>query len=59
MFDKAVAIEAGGYMHSSLGEDMELIIRMRKVMYDRKQKFRITYIPESLCWTEVPPNLII
>ncbi len=59
MFDKEIAIEAGGYMHTSLGEDMELIIRMRKVMYDRKQKFRITYIPESLCWTEVPPNLKI
>ncbi len=59
MFDKEVAIEAGGYMHNSLGEDMELIIRMRKVMYERKQKFRITYIPESLCWTEVPPNLKI
>ena len=28
-------------------------------MYDKKQKFRITYIPESLCWTEVPPNLKI
>ncbi len=59
MFDKKVAIEAGGYMHTSLGEDMELIIRMRKVMYDKKEKFKITYIPESLCWTEVPPNLKI
>lgn len=59
MFDKEVAIEAGGYMHTSLGEDMELIIRMRKVMYDKKEKFKISYIPESLCWTEVPPNLKI
>lgn len=59
MFDKEVAIEAGGYMHTSLGEDMELIIRMRKVMYDKKKKFKITYIPESLCWTEVPPDLKI
>jgi cellulose synthase/poly-beta-1,6-N-acetylglucosamine synthase-like glycosyltransferase len=54
-----VAIEAGGYMHTSLGEDMELIIRMRKVMYDKKEKFKISYIPESLCWTEVPPDLKI
>ncbi len=59
MFDKEIAIEAGGYMHTSLGEDMELIIRMRKVMHDKKEKFKITYIPESLCWTEVPPNLKI
>lgn len=54
MFDREIAIEAGGYWHRSLGEDMELITRMRKVMYERKEKFKILYIPESLCWTEVP-----
>ncbi|MCQ0111978.1 Glycosyltransferase, catalytic subunit of cellulose synthase and poly-beta-1,6-N-acetylglucosamine synthase [Zhouia amylolytica] len=54
MFDKEVAIAAGGYWHKSLGEDMELVTRMRKYMYDTKQKFLIKYIPESLCWTEVP-----
>lgn len=54
MFDKEIAIKAGGYWHKSLGEDMELITRMRKYMYDNNQKFLIKYIPESLCWTEVP-----
>lgn len=54
MFDKEVAIAAGGYWHKSLGEDMELITRMRKHMYDNNLEFAIKYIPESLCWTEVP-----
>ena len=27
---------------------------MRKYMYDNKLPFAIKYIPESLCWTEVP-----
>jgi len=54
MFDKEVAVAAGGYFHKSLGEDMELITRMRKYMYDNKLPFSIQYIPESLCWTEVP-----
>jgi cellulose synthase/poly-beta-1,6-N-acetylglucosamine synthase-like glycosyltransferase len=54
MFDKEIVIAAGGYWHKSLGEDMELITRMRKYMYDRKLPFLIKYIPESLCWTEVP-----
>ncbi|RZS98069.1 glycosyltransferase family 2 protein [Cecembia calidifontis] len=57
MFDKEIAIEAGGYWAKSLGEDIELITRMRKVMSRRKEKFRIVYIPESLCWTEVPASL--
>ena len=54
MFDKEIAIAAGGYWHKSLGEDMELITRMRKYMYDNNLQFAIKYIPESLCWTEVP-----
>lgn len=56
MFDKEIVIKAGGYWHKSLGEDMELIIRMRKYMYENKLPFLIKYIPESLCWTEVPGN---
>jgi cellulose synthase/poly-beta-1,6-N-acetylglucosamine synthase-like glycosyltransferase len=57
MFDKEIAIKAGGYFHKSFGEDMELITRMRRVMYEGKEKFEIKYIPESLCWTEVPTSL--
>lgn len=59
MFDKEIVINAGGYWHKSLGEDMELVIRMRKYMYDNKLPFLIQYIPESLCWTEVPGNKTI
>lgn len=57
MFDKETAIEAGGYWHKSLGEDMDLITRMRKLMHEKKEKFLIIYIPESLCWTEVPASM--
>lgn len=59
MFDKETVIEAGGYWHKSLGEDMDLITRMRKLMHEKKEKFLIIYIPESLCWTEVPDSLSI
>ncbi|MBK0370016.1 glycosyltransferase family 2 protein [Flavobacterium agrisoli] len=59
MFDKEIAVKSGGYWHKSLGEDMELITRMRKYMYDSNQKFLIRYIPESLCWTEVPSTKTI
>jgi cellulose synthase/poly-beta-1,6-N-acetylglucosamine synthase-like glycosyltransferase len=38
---------------------MELITRMRKLMHKKKEKFLIIYIPESLCWTEVPASMTI
>lgn len=56
MFDKTLVIEVGGYKKESLGEDMELITRMRKYMHLKKEKFSIKYIPESLCWTEGPSD---
>jgi cellulose synthase/poly-beta-1,6-N-acetylglucosamine synthase-like glycosyltransferase len=56
MFDKETVIEAGGYWHQSLGEDIELITRIRKLMHKKKRPFN-NYIPESLCWTEVPNTL--
>lgn len=54
MFDREIVIKVGGYWHKSLGEDMDLISRMRQYMHEQKEKFKILYIPETLCWTEVP-----
>lgn len=59
MFDKEVAINAGGYDGKSHAEDMDMVTRMRKYMYDNKLDNRIDYIPLSCCWTEGPPNLKI
>jgi len=59
MFDRAVVIECGGYESNLVGEDMELIVRMRRFMADNKQNYRVVYIPDPLCWTEVPSNLKI
>ncbi|MCG2611874.1 glycosyltransferase [Flavobacterium sp. SM15] len=57
MFDKETVIKVGGYWHKSLGEDIELITRMRKYMHQKKEHFLIKYIPETLCWTEVPSTM--
>lgn len=54
IFNKDIAIKAGGYDHNTVGEDMELIVRMRRYMIERKQKYRVEFIPDPLCWTEAP-----
>jgi len=54
MFDKKTAIEAGGYNTQTVGEDMELLVRMRKMMLLRKEPYSVGFIPDPLCWTEVP-----
>ena len=54
MFDKQIAIEAGGYNHNTVGEDMELLVRMRRMMREKKIPYKVGFVPDPLCWTEVP-----
>lgn len=56
MFDKEILIKAGGYDTNEIGEDMELVVRMRRYMAEQKEKYVVTYIPDPLCWTEVPSD---
>jgi cellulose synthase/poly-beta-1,6-N-acetylglucosamine synthase-like glycosyltransferase len=56
LFDKKIAIEVGGYDTNTVGEDMEIVVRMRRYMRDGKQKYKVAYIPDPLCWTEAPDN---
>ncbi len=58
-FDKEIAIKSGGYNHKTVGEDMELVVRMRRYMEEKGEDYVITYIPDPLCWTEVPSTYTI
>jgi len=54
MFDKQIVIEAGGYNTNTVGEDMELLVRMRRMMQERGVPYTVGFVPDPLCWTEVP-----
>ncbi len=59
LFDRSIAIAAGGYDKTSFAEDMDLITRMVGYMCDFSRPYRIVQIPETCCWTEGPPTLTI
>jgi len=55
LFDRKRVIKVGGYDKTSVGEDLELVVRLRRYMHEvEKQKYRVAFIPDPLCWTEVP-----
>jgi len=56
MFEKKSAIAVGGYDTNTVGEDMEIIVRMRRHMEEQKVNYKVAYIPDPLCWTEAPDN---
>src|SRR4051812_42214067 len=57
LFDKRTAVQAGGYATDTVGEDMELVVRMHRYLHDKKQRYRIGFVPDPICWTEVPESL--
>jgi len=58
MFKKELVIRVGGYDRNTVGEDMELVVRMRTYMHDHKLgKYVVSFIPDPLCWTEVPDTV--
>lgn len=56
MFERALLVEVGGYDTTTVGEDMELVVRMRRLLYEQKIPHKVSFIPEPLCWTEVPED---
>ena len=59
MFDKEIAIKAGGYNPATVGEDMELVVRMRRYMIENKLQYSVFYIPDPICWTEAPEDFAV
>lgn len=57
MFDKEIVVKCGGYNHKTVGEDMELLVRMRRYMIEKGRKYDVCFIPDPLCWTEVPESI--
>lgn len=59
VFSKEIVIGAGGYRTGTVGEDMELVVRMHKYALDKKMDYRVAFLPHPVCWTEVPDSLKI
>ncbi len=57
IFRKDVVMEAGGYRRDCIGEDMELVVRLRRHAIENKLPHRIQFVPDPICWAEVPEDL--
>ena len=58
-FVKETVIDIGGFKTGSIGEDMEIIVRMHKELRKKNPKMKITFVPDPVCWTEAPENFKI
>jgi cellulose synthase/poly-beta-1,6-N-acetylglucosamine synthase-like glycosyltransferase len=54
LFRRDVVIEVGGFGTWTVGEDMELVMRMHDAWRRKGERYRIVFVPDPVCWTEVP-----
>ncbi len=57
LFRRNVVIEAGGYRTDTVGEDMELVVRLHRQHRLARKPYRIVFVPDPICWTEAPESL--
>ncbi|HVD33346.1 MAG TPA: glycosyltransferase family 2 protein, partial [Gemmatimonadales bacterium] len=44
LFDKRAVVQAGGYATDTVGEDIELVVRLHRHLHDRRQPYRIGFV---------------
>lgn len=57
VFYKEHVVAVGGYRTDTVGEDMDLVVRLHRKLRREKRPYRITFVPDPICWTEVPSDL--
>ena len=57
VFRKEAVVAAGGYRHDTVGEDMELVVRLHRLHRLSRRPYRIAFLPDPICWTEAPESL--
>lgn len=57
LFRKDMVVAVGGYDADTLGEDMELVVKLHVFCRNNNRKYSIRYEPNAICWSQVPSSL--
>ncbi|MEN9544192.1 MAG: hypothetical protein RLZZ598_1025, partial [Pseudomonadota bacterium] len=57
LFRRAAVVEAGGLSIGTIGEDMELVLRLHRRLRKQGRDYRIVFVPDAVCWTEAPESM--
>ena len=57
LFRKQTVIDVGGYKRNTIGEDMEIVVRIHRYMRKNHKKYRVKFNEFSVCWTQGPMSM--
>ena len=57
LWRRDIIISVGGFSRRTTGEDLELTMRLHRVLRKRGIPYRVVSLPDPVCWTEAPSDL--
>ena len=57
VFNKQIVIDVGGYKTQTIGEDMEIVLRIHRYLHEKKQKYAVLFCEDAVCWTQGPSSM--
>jgi cellulose synthase/poly-beta-1,6-N-acetylglucosamine synthase-like glycosyltransferase len=57
IFRRATVIAAGGFSTDTVGEDMELVVRLHRHFRSLGRPYRVVFVPDPVAWTECPERV--
>jgi cellulose synthase/poly-beta-1,6-N-acetylglucosamine synthase-like glycosyltransferase len=57
LFRRSLVEAAGGWWTHTVGEDVELVVRLHRYLRERGEDYRIAFVPDPVCWTEAPEDV--
>lgn len=59
LFLREAIVDAGGYRQDTVGEDIDLVVRLHRTNLETGQPYKIVHIPDPVCFTEVPESIAV
>ncbi|MGU7778705.1 glycosyltransferase family 2 protein [Burkholderia sp. PU8-34] len=57
LFRRDVAVQVGGFGTDTIGEDLDLVIKMHRHLREQRRPYNIVFLSDPICWTEAPESL--
>jgi len=57
VFRRDALLNVGGLRTDTIGEDMDVIVRLHRYYRERRAPYRIAYRADPVCWTEAPEQV--
>lgn len=56
IYDRALLQTVGGLWTDTVGEDLELTLRLHRYLRERGEPYKVVFVDDAVCWTEVPED---